>query len=103
MNKRPHEDECDDAALLPLVKKPHVTDFSDLLSDKSSSTLDKNNTPEKAKPEGKNLSKCMVYMIHKRAFFHLYYTYTLYYYLNHMHTHTHTSSNIYSLQLKIFS
>ena len=30
MNKRPHEDECDDAALLPSVKKPH-TDFSDLL------------------------------------------------------------------------
>ena len=70
MNKRPHEDECDDAALLPSVKKPH-SDFSDLLSDKSSSTLDKNtSTPEKAKPEGKNLSKCMVYMIHKRAFFH---------------------------------
>ena len=31
MSKRPREDECDDAALLPLVKKPH-TDFSDLLS-----------------------------------------------------------------------
>ena len=30
MNKRPREDECDDAALLPSVKKPH-TDFSDLL------------------------------------------------------------------------
>ena len=57
MNKRPHEDECDDAALLPLVKKPH-TDVSDLLSEKRSSTLD---TPEKAKPEGKNSSKCMVY------------------------------------------
>ena len=55
MNKRPHEDECDDAALLPSVKKPH-TDFSDLLNDKSSSTLDKNSTPEKAKPEGMNLS-----------------------------------------------
>ena len=65
MNKRPREDECDDAALLPSVKKPH-TDFSDLLSDKSSSTL---NTPEKAKPEGKNSSKC-IYMIHKRALFH---------------------------------
>ena len=57
MNKRPREYECDDAALLPSVKKPH-TDFSDLLSDKSSSTLD---TPEKAKPEGKNSSKHMVY------------------------------------------
>ena len=30
MSKRPREDECDDDALLPLVKKPH-TDFSDLL------------------------------------------------------------------------
>ena len=30
MNKRPCEDKCDDAALLPSVKKPH-TDFSDLL------------------------------------------------------------------------
>ena len=30
MNKRPREDRCDDAALLPLAKKPH-TDFSDLL------------------------------------------------------------------------
>ena len=68
MNKRPCEDEFDDAALLPSVKKPH-TDFSDLLSDKSSSTLDKNSTPEKAKPEGKNLSKC-IYMVHKRALFH---------------------------------
>ena len=67
MNKRPCEDECDDAALLPSVKKPH-TDFSDLLSDKSSSTLDKN-TPEKAKPEGNNSSKC-IYMIHKRTLFH---------------------------------
>ena len=56
MNKRSPEDECDDAALLPSVKKP--PDFSDLLSDKSSSTLD---TPEKAKPEGKNSSKHMVY------------------------------------------
>ena len=41
MNKRPREDECDDAALLPSVKKPH-TDFSDLLSltgeDKEQST-----------------------------------------------------------------
>ena len=59
MNKRPHEDECDDAALVPSVKKPHI-DFSDLLSDKSSSTLDKNNTPEKAKPEGKNSSKWFI-------------------------------------------
>ena len=56
MNKRPHEDECDDAALLPSVKKPHHTDFSNLFSGKSSSTLDKNSTPEKAKPEGMNLS-----------------------------------------------
>ena len=68
MNKRPHEDEFDDAALLPSVKKPH-TDFSDLLSDKSSSTLDKNSTPEKAKPKGKNSSK-RIYMIHKRALSH---------------------------------
>ena len=60
MNKRPREDKCGDAALVPSVKKPH-TDFSDLLSDKSSSTLDKNSTPEKAKPDGKNSSKCMVY------------------------------------------
>ena len=29
-NKRPREDECDDAALLPSVTKPH-TDFSNLL------------------------------------------------------------------------
>ena len=57
MNKRPREDKCDDAALVPSVKKPH-TDVSDLLSDKRSSTLD---TPEKTKPEGKNSSKCMVY------------------------------------------
>ena len=62
MNKRPREDEFDYAALLSSVKKPHI-DFSDLLSDKSSSTLDKNNTPEKAKPEGNISSKCMVYMI----------------------------------------
>ena len=66
MNKRPCEDECDDDALLPSVKKPAHADFSDLLSDKSSSTLD---TPEKAKPEGKNSSK-RIYMIHKRALFH---------------------------------
>ena len=60
MNKRPHEDECDDAALLPSVKKPH-TDFSDLFSDKSSSKLGKNtSTPEKAKPEGKNSSKWFI-------------------------------------------
>ena len=30
MSKRPREDECDDDALLPSVKKPH-TDFRDLL------------------------------------------------------------------------
>ena len=30
MKKRPREDKCDDAALLPSVKKPH-TDFIDLL------------------------------------------------------------------------
>ena len=44
MNERPCEDECDDDALLPSVKK--------------------------AKLEGKNSSKRMVDMIHKRAFFH---------------------------------
>ena len=55
MNKGPPEDECDDAALVPSVKNPH-TDFSDLLGDKSSSTLDKNSTPEKAKHEGIDLS-----------------------------------------------
>ena len=48
MNKRPREYECDDAALLPSIKKPH-TDFSNN-SDKSTST------PEKAKPEGMDLS-----------------------------------------------
>ena len=61
MNKRPREDKCDDAALLPSVKKPH-TDFSDLLSDKSTST------PEKAKPEGMDLSSkwftCQESMLH---------------------------------------
>ena len=60
MNKRPREDECDDAALLPSVKKPH-TDFSDLLSDKSSSTLDKSSTSKKAKLEGEDsLSKWFI-------------------------------------------
>ena len=62
MNKRPREDEFDDAALLSSVKKPH-TDFSDLFSDKSSSTLDKNSTPDKAKPEGNIPSKCILWKI----------------------------------------
>ena len=57
----------------------------------------------KAKPEGKNLSKHMVY-IHKRAcilpfVLHI----IILILLPQPHAHTHTDSNIYSLQLKNFS
>ena len=69
MNKRPPEDECDDAALLPSVKKPH-TDFSDLLSDKSSSTLDKSSTSKKAKLEVKVSSS--KWFIYHRLVLHMY-------------------------------